>query len=42
MTRCQRLSCWMKALCEYGLEPSSLPVMPGNSQGLPAGQRWRT
>ena len=32
----------MKALCEYGLEPSSLPVIPGNSHGLPAGQRWRT
>jgi hypothetical protein len=42
MTRCQRLSCWLKALCEYGLEPSWLPAVPGNSHGLPAGQRSRT
>ena len=39
MTRCQCASCLVKALCEYGLEPSSLPAIPGNSHGLPPGQR---
>ena len=38
MTRCQCASCLVKALCEYGLEPSSLPAIPGNSHGLPRGQ----
>ena len=29
MTRCQRRSCWLKALCEYGLEPSWVAGGPG-------------